>query len=132
LFAVALGSGATGLLATPYVVNTTLLAFSALLGGIGLEKGVIAPLWNALMRFGSNPARTLESAVFEEATALTGFDSDGCGLVSIDLDGHEMRALGRLKAEQRGEKVRAGDRLLIEEVDAVRGQCRVAKLDISA
>jgi hypothetical protein len=49
--------------------------------------------------------------------------------VSIDLDGHEMRALGRLKAEQRGQRVRAGDRLIVEEVDATNGQCRVAKIE---
>lgn len=129
LFAVALGSGATGIIAAPYLANAAWHAACALLGGIGLEKGVVAPLWNVLLRFSSTPARTLETAVFEEATALTGFDESGCGLVSIDLDGHEMRALGRLKAEQRGQSVRAGDRLLVEEVNATNGQCRVAKIE---
>ncbi len=49
------------------------------------------------MRFASTPARTLESAVAEEATAVTAFDNDGCGLVAIDLDGHEMRVLQGLR-----------------------------------
>jgi hypothetical protein len=128
LFAVSLGIGATGLLVAPYIPAEPLRAFSALAGGIGLEKLVISPFWNGLMRFASKPARTLESAVAEEATAVTAFDSDGCGLVAIDLDGHEMRVLARLNAEQKHLRVRAGDRLFVEEVDAVKGQCRVSVL----
>lgn len=80
------------------------------------------------MRFASTPARTLESAVWEEATALTNFDRDGCGLVSIVLDGHEMRVLARLQPEENDRNVRAGDLLLVEDVDATRGQCRVSKI----
>ena len=128
LFAVALGFGATGLLVAPYL-GEPLRAASALLGGIGLEKLIISPLWNGLMRFGSNPARTLESAVLEEAIAVTAFDEAGCGLVSIDLDGHEMRVLARLQGDSSGPRIRAGDKLLVESVDAARGQCRVSRLN---
>jgi hypothetical protein len=126
LFAVALGFGATGLLTAPYIPAEPFHALSAFAGGIGLEKLLISPIWNGLMRFASNPARTLESAVFEEARAITAFDAEGCGLVIIDLDGHEMRVLARLRPEQRQTRVRAGDRLIVEEVDAARGQCRVS------
>ncbi|PQV65171.1 hypothetical protein B1R32_102179 [Abditibacterium utsteinense] len=133
LFAVSLGVGATGLLIAPYL-GEPLRAIGAISGGIGFEKLIISPLWNGLMRFGSNPARTLESALMEEATAVTAFDQNGLGLVSIDLDGHEMRVLARLKPElnnqpERG-RVRAGEKLLVEEVDAARGQCRVSRLEL--
>ena len=102
----------------------------ALAGGILLEKAVVAPLWELLSRFGSAPARTLESAVMEEAIALTAFDSQGCGLVSVTLDGHEMRALARLRPEDRAARVRSGEPLLIESVDAARGQCVVSLLGV--
>ncbi len=131
LFAVSLGFGATGLLVAPYLAEPG-RAIGAVAGGIGLEKLILSPLWNGLMRFGSNPARTLESAIMEEATAVTAFDQDGLGLISIDLDGHEMRVLARLKPEigapTNRERVRAGEKLLVEEVDAARGQCRVSRL----
>ena len=128
LFTMSLGIGATGLLLEPFISNQIALAPLALAGGLLLEKAIVAPLWELLMRFGSAPARTLESAVLEEAVALTAFDSNGCGLVSITLDGHEMRALARLKP---GEglpppRVKSGDILLVESVDARRNQCVVS------
>ena len=130
LFTVALGIGATGLLLEPMISNEIARAALSVAGGLFLEKAIVAPLWELLMRFGSAPARTLESAVLEEAVALTTFDSSGCGLVAITLDGHEMRALARLKP---GEglpppRVRTGDVLIVESVDATRGQCVVSLL----
>ncbi len=130
LFTVALGIGATGLLLEPVLSNEIARAALSVAGGLLLEKAIVAPLWELLMRFGSSPARTLESAVLEEAVALTAFDSSGCGLVAITLDGHEMRALARLKP---GEglpppRVRTGDVLIVESVDATRGQCVVSAL----
>ena len=130
LFTMSLGIGATGLLAEPFISSPILLAVSALAGGLFLEKAIVAPLWELLMRFGSAPARTLESAVLEEAVALTAFDSTGCGLVSITLDGHEMRALARLKPGENlpPPRVKSGDILIVESVDAARGQCVVSSL----
>ena len=131
LFTLSLGIGATGLLLEPIVSSEIARAILAIAGGFGLEKALVAPLWELLMRFGSAPARTLESAVLEEAIALTAFDSHGCGLVSITLDGHEMRALARLRPD--GDlpppRVKAGDVLLVESVDAARGQCVVSQLN---
>lgn len=130
-FALLLGFGATGLLVAPYLAGSLRL-IAALAGGIGLEKLIISPLWNGLMRFGSNPARTLESAIMEEAIAVTAFDQNGFGLISIDLDGHEMRVLARLQGDPdaNGQRVRAGDKLIVEEVDAARNQCRVSRIVI--
>lgn len=125
-FAVLVGFGATGLLVAPYLSATPQLG-AALAGGIGFEKLIISPLWNGLMRFGSNPARTLESALLEEATAITAFDEKGFGLVTIDLDGHEMRVLARIEIQNGAPRVRAGEKLIVDEVDAARGQCRVSR-----
>ena len=130
LFTLALGIGATGLLLAPFISNDLVRAILSIAGGLGLEKALVAPLWSVLMRFGSAPARTLESALLEEAVALTAFDSQGCGLVSITLDGHEMRALARLQPDENAspQRVRSGDVLLVESVDAARGQCVVSRL----
>ena len=132
LFTLALGIGATGLLLAPLVSNEIALAILSLAGGLFLEKAIVAPLWELLMRFGSAPARTLESAILEEAVALTAFDSQGCGLVSITLDSHEMRVLAHLKSDAANippPRVRTGDLLIVESVDAARGQCVVSRLD---
>ena len=130
LFTLSLGAGATGLLLAPFISTEPARALVALAGGLVLEKAVVAPLWSVLLRFGSAPARTLESAVMEEAVALTAFDSQGCGLVSIVLEGHEMRALARLHPDQCATqtRVRSGDSLLVESVDAARGQCVVSRV----
>ena len=130
LFTLSLGIGATGLLLEPVISNEIARATLAIAGGLFLEKAIVAPLWGLLMRFGSAPARTLESAVLEEAVALTAFDSNGCGLVSITLGGHEMRVLARLKPDEDlpPPRVRSGDILLVESVDAARGQCVVSIL----
>lgn len=131
LLTLSLGIGATGLLLEPLISNQIALAAVAMAGGLFLEKALVAPLWGMLMRFGSVPARTLESALLEEAVALTAFDSQGCGLVAITLDGHEMRALARLKSDESlpPPRVKTGDILIVESVDAARGQCIVSRLN---
>ncbi|RYX84107.1 hypothetical protein EON83_11380 [bacterium] len=128
LLTVGMGVGATGVLVANVLPVEPLRCLASLLGGVALEKLIVSPLWNMLTRFASTPARTLESAVLEEATAVTGFDTSGCGLVSINLDGHEMRLLGRLAAEHREQRVRSGDILIVDSVDGARGQCVVSPL----
>lgn len=133
LLTLSLGIGATGLLLEPVISSQIALAGVAIAGGLFLGKALVAPLWGMLMRFGSAPARTLESALLEEAIALTAFDAQGCGLVAITLDGHEMRALARLKSDESlpPPRVKSGDVLLVESVDAARGQCVVSRLQNS-
>ena len=128
-FSAILGFGATGILLGP-VLSEPWLAIAAILGGIAFERLVIAPLWNFLSRFESVPALTLESCVEDEARAVTGFDSAGHGLVAVELDGHIVQLLGVLTPRERGTgvKVRAGDRLRIEAVDANRNRCTVTYL----
>lgn len=131
LFSVVLGLGATGLLLrglTGGALGGVLLFALALLGGALFEAALVRPVWNLLLRFESAPALTLESALFDEARAVSRFDAHGQGLVALDLDGQVVQVLATLRPEDRaaGVVVRAGDVVRIEAVDAARNRCTVA------
>jgi hypothetical protein len=76
----------------------------------------------------SAPTETLEHAVSAEAIAASAFDHNGQGLVKIELDGQVLQLLGTLIPEERGLgiRVRAGDRLRVEDVDDLRNRCFVS------
>ena len=128
LLTLSMGAGATGVILAHIVPGEPWHGLASFSGAIALEKIVVAPLWNVLTRFASKPARTLDSAVMEEAVALANFDAQGFGLVSINLDGHEMRLLARLSPEHESERVRSGETLLVESVDGARGRCVVSPI----
>jgi hypothetical protein len=129
LFSFLVGFGAVGLIARPIVGGLLLFAL-AFVGGIAFETFAVAPLWNFLLRFASTPAVTLESSILDEARAASSFDTNGQGLVTIELDGQIRQILGTLRAEDRdaGIRVRGGDRLRVEEVDGERNRCTVSFL----
>lgn len=124
----AFGFGITGLALTG-VLGGPLRAAAALAGAVAMEVVLVRPLWRLLSGF-SSPARTLESVVMEPASAVTAFDRNGQGLVAIELDGQVTQILATLTAGDRaaGVRVRAGDRVLVEEVDAARNRCTVSHL----
>jgi translation initiation factor IF-1 len=126
---VLLGLGATGLLARPYL-GEPLLFGAALAGGVALDRLVVSRMWNFLMGFASKPALSLETAVMDTAHAVTSFDRNGQGIVSIELNGQITQVLGTLQPADReaGVRVRAGDRVLIEAVDPARNRCTVSHL----
>jgi translation initiation factor IF-1 len=68
--------------------------------------------------------------VEDEVRAVTGFDRDGHGLVAVELDGQVVQILATLRAADRaaGVRVRAGDRVRVDEVDAARNRCVVSAL----
>lgn len=123
-----LGVGLVGMLAEPWT-GGLLQALIAVAGALGVEMVVIRPMWKLLSGFAS-PARTLESAVMEPARAASAFDANGQGLVAIEVDGQITQILGTLRPVDRelGVRVRAGDRLLVEEVDPQRNRCVVSYL----
>ena len=127
-FGFLLGFGATGMLLPRAMFPDAARLILALGGGWAFEHFVMAAVWNFVFRFASNPARTLESAICEEARAVTNFDAGGDGLISVDLDGQVVQLLGTLTPEARngGVRVRAGDRLFIEAVDTHRNSCTVS------
>lgn len=104
------------------------LAATAAVGAVAFEWWIVSPLWNFAMRFASKPAATLESAVSDEATAVTAFDNNGEGIVSLEVDGQVLQILARLQPNDRllGTRVRAGQRVRIEEVNAQKNSCTVS------
>ena len=129
LFSVCLGLGTTGLLLKNALQGPALFAV-AVAGGWAFERFIVTPIWNFTLRFASEPALTLESALMSEATAVTRFDANGQGLISIEVDGHVVQLLGTLDSNTRAARapVLAGARLRIEDVDAARNRCTVSLL----
>jgi hypothetical protein len=126
-FSILTGVGAAGLLLDP-LLGGVLLLVAALVAGFAFEGLLVRPFWNFFFRFASTPAQTLESALMDRATAVTGFDAQGQGVVSIILDGQIVQLLGTLRPEDRatGVRVRAGDALTVEDVDGKRNRCVVS------
>jgi translation initiation factor IF-1 len=129
IFSILVGFGAIGLILHPIVPGAFLFALAAL-GGILFEFGITRPLWNFLFRFESAPALTLESCIGDEARAATSFDAKGNGVVALELDGQVVQLLGSLRREDRdaGIRVRAGDTVRIDDVDAQRNRCTVRRI----
>ena len=105
LFSVSLGLGTAGLVLRPILGGPALFA-AALALGIFFERIVVTPLWNFMFRFASTPALTLESAVTDEARAVTTFDANGQGLISVELDGQSVQLLGTLQSSDRAMHIR--------------------------
>jgi hypothetical protein len=125
LFSLLVGFGTAGMVVRRFLRGPWALA-TALAGAVLFELILVAPLWRFLLRFESNPALTLESAVLDVAHAVTTFDAAGQGLVAVELDGQVVQILATLRAGDRAQRVRAGDRVRIEEVDAARNRCTVS------
>lgn len=129
LFALMVGFGAGGLLAQPLGEPWRLGA--AILGAAAFEAMLVGPIWRFLFRFESAPAATLESAIEDDARAVTGFDGNGNGLVALDVDGQIVQLLATLTPDDRarGVRIRSGDIVRVAEVDAARGRCIVRAND---
>ena len=127
LFSLIVGFGAVGIAAAPLGEPWQLVA--ALVAGAAFETLFVGPLWRFLFRFESRAATTLESAVDDEARAVTGFDASGSGLVAVDVDGQVIQLLATLAPDDRarGVRIRSGDIVRIAEVDAARGRCTVTE-----
>lgn len=129
IFSLLLGFGAVGYLGR-HLLSGPLLFAVALIGGAGFELLAAGPVSNFFFRFASRPAQTLESALEDEVHAVSGFDANGQGMVALELDGQMVQLLATLSAEDRaaGVRVRTGDRLIVQEVDAARNRCTVSVL----
>jgi hypothetical protein len=129
LFAGLVGFGAGGLLAAPLGEPWRFAA--GILAAVAFEALLVGPLWRFLFRFESRPAVTLDSAIEDDARAVTGFDANGCGLVAVDVDGQVVQLLATLDADgrSRGVRIRTGDLVRISEIDPARGSCVVRATD---
>jgi hypothetical protein len=131
LFNFLVGFGATGLIVERLVGPVLALPIAAV-GGVVFEAFVVRPIFNSLFRFESGPAQTLESALMSEGRAVTGFDANGNGLISLELGGELVQVLGmQLSADRAaGARIRAGDIVRIEEVDSARNRCTVSRIGL--
>jgi hypothetical protein len=128
LFSALVGFGAGGIVAAPLGEPFQLAA--AVVAAVAFETLLVGPLWRFLFRFESRAAATLESAIEDEARAVTGFDASGNGLVAVDVDGQIIQLLATLSADDRalGVRVRTGDLVRIAEIDSARGRCTVTAI----
>lgn len=127
LFSLAFGFGAAGLLARS--LAQPLRVGVALAGALLFEFAIVRPLWRSLFGFASRPALTLDACVMDTATVVSPFDSDGFGMVSVDLEGMLVQVLARLDPKERnGARLVAGDRVRIESVDGARSRVTVSRL----
>jgi hypothetical protein len=131
IFNVLVGFGATGLI-TERLIGPFLALPVALVGGLAFESLVVRPIFNSLFRFESQPAQTLESALMSEGRAVTGFDANGNGLISLELGGEVVQVLGTQLSDERaaGVRIRAGDVVRIEGVDDTRNRCTVSRIGL--
>jgi hypothetical protein len=129
LFSVCLGLGTTGVLLRSSVGGVPLF-LTALAGGVLFERLIVTRIWDFMFRFASKPAETLEHAIATEATAVTTFDANGQGIVALEMDGQVRQVLGTLQPADRrlGGRVRAGEKVRIEEIDSQRNRCTVSLL----
>lgn len=120
-FSILLGIGLTGLLAGALLHGLSLFIV-ACIGGVLFELFFVGRLWDFLLRFASAPAATLEHTLYELATAVTSFDGTGHGIVAVEVDSQLIQLLAELRPDDRraGLRVRQGDRVRIEEIDARR------------
>src|SRR6266849_418422 len=131
LFNFLVGFGATGLI-VERLVGPVLALPIAVVGGIAFEALAVGPIFKSLFRFESQPAQTLESALMSEGRAVTGFDANGNGLISVELGGEVVQVLGTQLNEERkaGVRIRAGDVVRIEDVDDARNRCTVSRIGL--
>ena len=131
LFNFLVGFGATGLI-VERLVGSLLALPIAIVGGIAFEAFIVRPIFNSLFRFESQPAQTLESALMSEGKAVTGFDANGNGLISVELGGELVQVLGTQTDSERaaGVRIRSGDIVRIEEVDSDRNRCTVSRIGL--
>jgi hypothetical protein len=129
MFNFLVGFGATGVV-VERLAGPILALPVAIIGGVAFEKFVVRPLFNSLFRFESQPAETLESALMSEGKAVTGFDSKGNGLISLELGGEVVQILGTLTTDERNAcvRVRAGDAVRVEDIDSIRNRCTVSRI----
>lgn len=133
LFSLLFAFGATGFF-LEHLLPAVAVVLIALVAAFIFERWLVQPIWRVLFGFASNPARTLDTAVLEEAEAVTNFDRQGHGLIALHLDGQRVQLLARLAEGDRNSRcaVRAGDRLSIIAVDSQRNRCTVTRLPIAA
>ncbi len=92
-------------------------SLAALVPAWAVERFLVSPLWNLMMRAQGEPCSPLEDLLLREAEAVTVF-KNGRGIVSVVRDGRMVQFSAHLLEAQANMPIRVGDKLRIEEVDA--------------
>ena len=126
------GAGAAGTLCMLAGVKEPLRAGIAVAGAVAFNMAVLKPLWTLIFGFASKPAANLEGCLLQEVEAVTAFNTRGEGLIRVIVDGRSEDVLARLtpEARARGERVRRGDQLLVEDVDPHTNRCTVSRTEV--
>ena len=127
------GAGAAGTLCMVAGVKEPLRAGIAVAGAVAFNMAVLKPLWTLIFGFASKPAANLEGCLLQEVEAVTAFNGRGEGLIRVVVDGRSEDVLARLtpEARARGERVRRGDPLLVEDVDPRTNRCTVSRMELN-
>jgi hypothetical protein len=128
LFSLAFGAGATGTLLQSLGLSQAAAALPSALGAWVFYAAVLRPLRNFVFSFASPPAQTLEGALLQQAEVVTSFKARGEGIVRLTVDGQSIDVLARLEEADRGERIRRGQRVLVEDVDTHHNTIRVSRL----
>ena len=99
-------------------------ALAAVVPALLVEWGLVRPVWRLLFRVQGAPSSPLEALVTSEAEAVVPF-RNGRGMVSTVRDGRRVQLAATLRQDQRTLRVKVGDRLVIEDVDAARERVTV-------
>ena len=128
IFSMALGAGAAGLIYSS-VADPTWAWIPAIIGAIVFCFIIVRPVMRFGRRFESQPSEGLEGTIAQQAKAITAFDSQGRGLISILLDGQERQVLAFLTPgeQQSGISVKRGDEVVILSVDSAKNLCTVTR-----
>jgi hypothetical protein len=128
VFSMALGAGAAGLIYST-VADPRWAWIPAIFGAIIFCFAIVRPLMRLGRRFESKPSEGLEGTIAQQAKAITSFDAQGRGLISISLDGQECQVLAFLTSGelQNGISVRKGDEVVILSVDSAKNLCTVTR-----
>ncbi len=116
-----MGMGAVGVIwkSLPYLWEI------AALSGIVFTFALIKPLTRFILGWSGKPSEGLESMVSHLAIADANFDSNGRGVVQINLEGQLCRRLAKLTPAEVGKAVKRGDQLIVIEVNAREESCVV-------
>lgn len=128
LFSYAVGAGAVGLLLEK-LVAPGLLIWLAIAGALFFNFGIVKRLMYFALRFETKPSEGLEGMIAHKAEAMTNFDKDGRGLVSLTFDDQTTQVLALLDPAEleQGIRICKGDEVVVLEVDPVRNTCRVTR-----
>ena len=129
IFSVCLGTGASGLLLVAHL-GKPLTALIAVLCGVGFYALITKPLMRIVLGFASRPAGNLAGAVAQNAIAMSRFDAQGRGMVTVTIDGELKRLLAYQDTQdvQNAVPIVPGDVLVVVSIDPQKNTCAVMKV----